>query len=123
VLTCPASEVTPSRSREREMLDVTEPRELSDSWLPDLSRLNIRLVPTGIRLTDPEPRRADDKRETLDTGANRPNVGTHWKYLQKNHAQIITSKQTNRKLARTKSKLPEKMLECSNNLQRNANFY
>jgi len=88
--TCPASEVTPSRRRDRETFDVTEPTELSDSWLPLRSRLDIRVVLTGIRLTEPGPPRRDDAtRDTLDTGANRPKVGTHWKYLPTTRSRCV----------------------------------
>jgi len=80
ITTCVASDVIPSLSRDRDTFDVMDPTELRDSWLPLRSRLDIRVGPTGIRLTDPGPRRAAADmatRATLDTGAKRPNVGTH----------------------------------------------
>lgn len=66
----------------REALEVTELRELMDSWLPLLSR-EARSVLTGTRLlaVDDDMRRGVEagtrSRVTFDTGANSPNSGTH----------------------------------------------
>jgi len=87
VHTWPASDVTPSRRRDRETFDATDPSELSDSWLPLRSRHSV--VPTGMRLMESGPRRDGAARDTLESGANRPNVGTHWKYLQPSNIIVV----------------------------------